>query len=65
MELIKILELIPDESNVYVVNRCDQMIACYDGKNSIPNELNGETVIKLEPLDHKSVTIMIDIEQEV
>lgn len=65
MKLIEILETIPDENNVYVFNRGDQMIACYDGRNSIPNELNGETVIKTEPLDYKSITIMIDVEQEV
>lgn len=44
MTLEQILAITDENKNVSVFNSCCDCIATYDGKNSIPVEMNGETV---------------------
>lgn len=44
MTLIQVLELISDSAEVRVYNTNDEEIARYNGKDSIPEELNEEHV---------------------
>ena len=44
MTLIQVLELISDSTEVRVYNSNDEEIAHYNGKDSIPEKLNEESV---------------------
>lgn len=60
MRLIDLLEIIPDYLNVYMYNRCDEEIAEYNNRESIPDYINTTTPTKIEPITTNSVKIYID-----
>lgn len=60
MLVIDVLEVI-SATYVYLVDKNDQLVACYNGKDSIPEKYNTANVTAIEPLNEKSVCIMADI----
>lgn len=51
MKLIDVLEIISEHSQVRVYNSNGDEIARYDGKNSIPECLNNETINKIKAVE--------------
>lgn len=47
MRLIELLEIINENTYVSIREKEGRGIAIYDGKNSIPTELNNETVFQV------------------
>lgn len=50
MKLIDVLEIVNENAEVRVYNSDGDEIARYDGKNSIPENLNGEEVDEIRPM---------------
>ena len=63
MKLIDILSLTTDYTNVNVLNLNDEIIASYDGKDSIPTELNNIEVHHVS-VENNTFQITICIEAE-
>ena len=60
MRLADTLEVYSENDNLSVVNRDDDLICTYDGKNSIPKKYNDYDVIKIYPLSCDTTVVMID-----
>lgn len=56
-KVYELLNLIDENTNVNVI-RDDEVIAVYDGRNSIPESLNDEEVIKIST-ENDSVELYI------
>lgn len=63
MRVIDVLSAVREETTVYVSDVCDNFVAVYDGKNSIPSKYNNASVINIEPLDYKTISLQTDIVQ--
>ena len=61
MRLADILEVYSENYNLSVVNRDDELICTYDGKNSISKKYNDYDVIKIYPLSCDTTVVMIDV----
>lgn len=51
MKLIELMEVFDENKNLYVYMEGD-LIAQYDGKNSIPEELNNHEIISISTEDN-------------
>lgn len=60
MRLADIIKVYSENDNLSVVNRDDDLICTYDGKNSIPKKYNDYDVIKIYPLSCYTTVVMID-----
>lgn len=59
MKLIELLENIDENKNVFVYDENNNLIAIYDGKNSIPEYLNSSEVIKITSNDNNIIINVI------
>lgn len=59
MKLIEVISLVGDGANVRVFNSEYEEIAKYDGKESIPDELNNEEVENIFPANCGQLNIII------
>lgn len=57
MKLIDIISLIDENQTVVVVNTENKEIARYDGRDSIPTELNDRTVEKISSIGFIAIMI--------
>lgn len=60
MKLIDILTIYDENENLTVVDKNDDWLATYDGKNSIDEDLNEYEVIKIYPLSADTTVVMIN-----
>ena len=63
MKLVNILSITMDYTNVNVCDLCGDVIASYDGKNSIPEELNNVSVNNIS-VENNTLQITLNIDAE-
>ena len=63
MKLVNILSITMDYTNVNVCDLSDDIIASYDGKNSIPEELNNVSVNNIS-VENNTLQITLNIDAE-
>ena len=60
MKLIDVLDVCDENFNVIVEDTEGNLLALYDGKDSIPEEYNELNVILIRPFSEWTITIIVD-----
>ena len=60
MKLIDVLDVCDENFNVIVEDTEGNLLALYDGKDSIPEEYNELNVIQIRPFSEWTITIIVD-----
>lgn len=61
MKLIDVLDVCDENFNVIVKDTEENLLALYDGRDSIPEEYNELNVIQIRPYTRKAITIMVEV----
>jgi hypothetical protein len=56
MKLYELFDVVDDSTTLYITNYGD-LIATYDGRNSIDERLNSWDVVSVDPIDSHSLEI--------
>lgn len=60
MTLETLYGVIPEGCTLEIEDECGNVLASYDGRDSIPEELNGRQVASLHPIDGFTLAIEVD-----
>lgn len=63
MRVIDVIELLPDYQDVWIIDHeSKDVVACYDGRNSIPKCLNENTVKSISTRNFGELNSILNIE---
>lgn len=61
MKLIDVLDVCDENFNVIVEDTEGNLLALYDGKDSIPEEYNELNVLLIRPYSEETITIIVEV----
>lgn len=61
MKLIDLLSVCDENFNVVVKDTAENLLAIYDGRDSIPEEYNKLNVVLIRPYTEKTITIIVEV----